>query len=145
MEENLRLGGLADAVVIDAGLPGGPLAARRLRRACVRVVFLGDQVSDGRTIAVSTRSPVSSLAAALNPWAGALPDRPRSRLTTREREVLVLVAKGLAAKQVARHLGISHKTVERHKSRMSLETGCAQRGRGRWFPGIRRGFPRERG
>jgi DNA-binding NarL/FixJ family response regulator len=37
--------------------------------------------------------------------------------------VLVLVAKGLAAKQVARQLGISHKTVERHKTRIFSKLG----------------------
>jgi DNA-binding CsgD family transcriptional regulator len=42
----------------------------------------------------------------------------QSRLTPRERQVLSLVARGLAAKQVARQLSISPKTVERHKTRI---------------------------
>ena len=37
------------------------------------------------------------------------------RLTPREREVLQLVAEGLATKQVARRLGVSIKTVETHR------------------------------
>jgi DNA-binding CsgD family transcriptional regulator len=122
LDEIIRLGGPADAVVIDAGLPGAPLAAGRLRRAGVRVVFLGDRASDRRTNYVSTHSPTTSLAAALYPWAAALPPA-RPCLTSREREVLGLVAKGLAARQVARQLGISHKTVERHKTRIFSKLG----------------------
>lgn len=122
LDEIIRLGDRADAVAIDAGLPWAPLAAGRLRRAGVRVVFLGDHVADPRSVSVSTGSPMTSLAEALNPWAGTVAPT-RSRLTNREREVLVLVAKGLAAKQVARRLGISHKTVERHKTRIFSKLG----------------------
>jgi DNA-binding NarL/FixJ family response regulator len=38
-----------------------------------------------------------------------------STLTPRQREVLQLVAEGLAAKQIAARLGISPRTVEFHK------------------------------
>ena len=41
-----------------------------------------------------------------------------STLTPREREVLDLVADGLSNKGVARHLGISGKTVETHRARV---------------------------
>jgi DNA-binding NarL/FixJ family response regulator len=44
-------------------------------------------------------------------------------LTERQREILALVAQGLAGKQVARHLGISPKTVERHKTRIFARLG----------------------
>jgi len=40
------------------------------------------------------------------------PDMPR--LTTRETEVLRLVARGLTAKQIAARLVLSHRTVENH-------------------------------
>ncbi|MDP1579119.1 MAG: response regulator transcription factor [Candidatus Didemnitutus sp.] len=56
------------------------------------------------------------------------PNRPRdrnglikasgSRLTSRESEVLQLVAEGLANKQVAAELGISIKTVEKHRQHL---------------------------
>jgi DNA-binding NarL/FixJ family response regulator len=52
------------------------------------------------------------------------PDRSPA-LTRREGEILALVARGLAAKQVARHLGISAKTVEQHKSNIFSKLGVA--------------------
>jgi DNA-binding NarL/FixJ family response regulator len=44
-------------------------------------------------------------------------------LTERERQVLVLVAEGKSTKRVARQLGISHKTVESHRSRILEKLG----------------------
>jgi DNA-binding NarL/FixJ family response regulator len=44
--------------------------------------------------------------------------KPRSPLTNREAEVLQLVAEGAANKQVAAELGISIKTVEKHRQQL---------------------------
>lgn len=44
-------------------------------------------------------------------------------LTKREREVIALALKGLASKLIARELGISHRTVELHRSH-ALEKLC---------------------
>ena len=115
--EAIRLGERADAVAIDSGLPGADRAARTLRRLGVRVVFLGMGGADDGSVRVSTTARAASLAAALNPRMGASPTRS-APLTRREREVLSLTANGLAGKQVARQLGISHKTVERHKTKI---------------------------
>jgi DNA-binding NarL/FixJ family response regulator len=112
----------ADAVALDAMLPGAERTARRLRGRGIRVVFLGDIGEDEGGVFVSTRSPVSSLASALVPGATTR-SISASRLTPREREILSLVARGLAAKQVARHLGISAKTVERHKTKIFAKLG----------------------
>jgi DNA-binding NarL/FixJ family response regulator len=107
----------ADAVALDRYLRGALSAARRLRQRGVRVVFLdGDGNGDVGT-RVSTDAPVAVLAAALVPGVGAARPSPGG-LTPRERQVLSLVARGLAAKQVARQLNISPKTVERHKTRI---------------------------
>ncbi|MBE7637091.1 hypothetical protein GUA87_09575 [Sneathiella sp. P13V-1] len=46
-------------------------------------------------------------------------------LTDREREVFDLVVDGLANKEIARHLGISHRTVEIHRSRMLGKMGVS--------------------
>ena len=123
--EVIRLGERADAVAIDADLPGADRAARTLRRLGVRVVFLGggrEAGPDDESVRVSTDARAASLAAALNPRFGASVRRS-DPLTRREREVLALVAKGLAGKQVARQLGISPKTVERHKTRIFFKLG----------------------
>lgn len=45
-------------------------------------------------------------------------------LTEREREVLQLVARGLHAKEIARDLGISPRTVEVHKARIMDKLGA---------------------
>lgn len=45
-------------------------------------------------------------------------------LTDRERTVLALAVEGLANKEIARQLGISHRTVEIHKARVMRKTGA---------------------
>jgi RNA polymerase sigma factor (sigma-70 family) len=44
-------------------------------------------------------------------------------LTRREREIMKLVADGLPNKEIARSLGISHRTVEVHRARVMQKTG----------------------
>lgn len=46
-------------------------------------------------------------------------------LTEREREVMLLAAVGLPNKEIARRLGISHRTIEIHKARLMHKTGAA--------------------
>jgi two-component system response regulator DctR len=46
-------------------------------------------------------------------------------LTDREREVMELAVKGLSSKLIARELGISHRTVEQHRSRIFEKLGVA--------------------
>lgn len=46
-------------------------------------------------------------------------------LTEREREVLALAVVGHPNKEIARRLGISHRTVEIHKARLMHKTGAA--------------------
>src|SRR5574343_1011397 len=48
-----------------------------------------------------------------------------NRLTGRERQTLQLALKGWQNKEIARQLGISHRTVEIHRSHILQKTGAA--------------------
>lgn len=48
---------------------------------------------------------------------------PSQQLTPREREVLQLIAEGLANKQIAAELGISIKTIEKHRQQVMNKLG----------------------
>ena len=52
---------------------------------------------------------------------------PRDQLSDREREVLGLVADGLANKQIARRLGISERTVKAHLTSIFQRIGVTDR------------------
>lgn len=126
--EALGWGQRADAVALDQALPGAEEAATTLRRRGVRVVLIGEDGALGNGHAeeeglrVSTRSPIAALVSALVPEAGKA-RRNGLPLSPREQEVLELSSRGLAGKQVARQLGISPKTVERHKTRIYAKLG----------------------
>lgn len=49
--------------------------------------------------------------------------RPIVDLTGRERQIAMFMAEGLTSKEMARHLGISHRTVEAHRSRLQEKLG----------------------
>jgi two-component system response regulator FixJ len=50
--------------------------------------------------------------------------RHYARLTPREREVMALVAAGLSSKHIAQKLGLSHRTVEVHRTRIMDKMGA---------------------
>ncbi|MGH2787244.1 MAG: response regulator transcription factor [Actinomycetota bacterium] len=109
--------------VVDAAMDGGKDLARNLRRRGTRVVMLGTDQDDDAGVCISPVASVATLAAALLPG---IPLRNRGDclpITAREEEILSLAARGLPAKRIAGHLGISPKTVESHKSRAYKKLG----------------------
>ena len=122
LQEAERRAGGADAVAIDGRFAGAREVSNRIRRKGVRVVTLVDDPTDTESAAVPLNASVSHLASVLCPGIE-LKRAVRSPLTAREHEILSLISQGLAGKQVARHLGISPKTVEHHKTRIFAKLG----------------------
>jgi two-component system, NarL family, response regulator NreC len=60
-----------------------------------------------------------------SPWTSALEAKP---LSERERQVLVLFARGGTHRQIANQLGVSTKTVETYRSRLGHKFGARSRG-----------------
>ncbi|MDQ4059410.1 MAG: response regulator transcription factor [Actinomycetota bacterium] len=85
-----------------------------------------DELVRGIQAAVRGESPLDSKAA--RELISAREERrPLDDLTARERDVLALLALGLANKQIARRLGISEKTVKTHVTRIFSRIGVHDR------------------
>jgi DNA-binding NarL/FixJ family response regulator len=114
--------GSADAVVIDDRLDRASEVSDAAFRAGARVVVVGDAPPDDEDagVRVPTGASVAALASAVAPQAVALSRLP---LSDRQRSVLRLASKGFTARQIARELDISEKTVEQHKSRIFEKLG----------------------
>ena len=123
-EELERCAERADAAAVDARIPGARSAVTRLQQRGLRVVVIDDRSpgDDDEGVMVPPDASVSYLASALVPGARAGFSR-FGLLSDRERQILKLAAKGMAAKQIAGALGISLKTVEHHKTRAFRKLG----------------------
>jgi DNA-binding CsgD family transcriptional regulator len=106
----------SDVAVIHADLTDAAETVTAVEALGVRPVVIGSGAE-----AVSSPEDLAALAVAVVPVAseGCGP----AGLSSRERQVLSLAAKGLAGKQIATSLGISPKTVERHKTRIFGKLG----------------------
>jgi len=114
--------GAADAVVVDHRVERADEVAAAAYRAGARVVVIDDRPPEDEDagVRVPTGASVAALAAAVAPH---VVPSSRSPLSERQRAVLRLAAKGLTAKEIARELAISVKTVEQHKSRIFEKLG----------------------
>jgi DNA-binding NarL/FixJ family response regulator len=86
----------------------------------------GELVETVRAAAAGQTRVAPPIAAEL---AAALRAAPRDRLTAREREILRLVAEGLANKEIGARLGISERTVKFHVGEILGRLGAPNRAR----------------
>ncbi|GAA5029699.1 response regulator [Microbacterium fluvii] len=101
----------------------------RVERA-LRAGAVGYQLKDAEPEALRAAVRAASVGQVpLDPRvAGALlPNAPTHALSPREREVLLLAAKGLANKQIARALEITERTVKAHLGSVYRQIGVADR------------------
>jgi DNA-binding CsgD family transcriptional regulator len=113
----------SDTVIIHRDVLGADALARRTRERGGQVITLGEGADLVPDSFVPVDSSIAQLASSIRPSSEAAPEDRLARLTDRERQVLTLVAGGLSGKQVAKRLGISPKTVERHKTRIYGKLG----------------------
>jgi DNA-binding NarL/FixJ family response regulator len=85
-----------------------------------------DEIHRGLQAAARGEAPLAPKAAA-EVLAARTASRSSGGMTEREREVLQLVASGLANKQIARRLGISEKTVKGHLTQVFQTIGVTDR------------------
>jgi DNA-binding CsgD family transcriptional regulator len=113
--------GRVDAVALDARFGQAARVAATLRAGGSRVVMIGgEDVGEDDVVRVQTDVRTAVLAQALAP--GIAPAKGPA-LSDRQRRILDLASRGMTAQQMARHLGISTKTIEQHKSRMFRKLG----------------------
>ena len=89
----------------------------------IRTVHGGDSVVAPTT----TRRLLDHFAAALPHPAAARPDRRLDDLTEREREVLVLVGRGMSNAEIAAAFTVSEATIKTHMGRLLAKTGSRDR------------------
>jgi DNA-binding NarL/FixJ family response regulator len=142
-----------DVVLMDLSMPGvdGVEATRRIGEGA-RVVVLTSFADERRIVdaldagacgyILKDATPDEVLAAVRAAAAGDVPLDPKAarvllerrrvggparRLSDREREVLALVAEGLANKQIARRLSITERTVKAHLTNIFQQLGVTDR------------------
>jgi DNA-binding NarL/FixJ family response regulator len=149
-------GAAPDVVLMDLSMPGvdGVAATRRIlaEHAEVKVVVLTTFADQRRILdaldagasgyLLKDASPDEILSAIRSVVAGGAPldpkaarvlldaqraPKPERRLSAREREVLALLATGLANKQIARRLGITERTVKAHLTSIFQQLGVTDR------------------
>jgi two-component system nitrate/nitrite response regulator NarL len=117
----LVLSGTVDGSTVRAALAAGA-------RGFLSKDATSDQISEAVIAVARGQVPVSADAGqALAQTLGVESNRGRLRLTTREREVLVLLAEGQSGPQIARALYVSPATVKSHTAALYSKLGVSTR------------------
>ncbi len=119
-----------DVVLMDIDMPrvDGIEATKRLADRLPGVAVVGmtgmrdeamvqRMAEAGADHVVNKASPTSEICSAVR-LAGRLSEDPGDRLTDREREILRAIALGHTSKEIGINLGISPRTVDRHRANM---------------------------
>lgn len=122
LQEQMTRRGFLLPVVILTGHGDIPMSVKAIRRGAVN--FLTKPVSAGALVhavheALDEGERVYRAAGEIQSAGARL-----ASLTTRESEVMALALQALPNKEIARQLGISHRTVEVHRARLMHKTGA---------------------
>ncbi len=104
---------------VEAGVAGFVLKQNSLRDLCAAI----RAVAAGASFFVPEVSSQHGLLGYFSGRQGVNGAREKVELSAREREVLQLIAEGKANKQTAAELGITIKTVEKHRGRIMVKLG----------------------
>ncbi|MEN1924980.1 response regulator [Luteimonas sp. MJ293] len=120
--ERIVRGNYGSRVIVVSVLEDGPMPKRLIEAGASGYVGKGGDASElvraVRTVAGGKRYLASSIAQNLALAGLTGGESPFDALTPREMEIAMLLIQGLRQEQVARHLSLSAKTINTHKSRM---------------------------
>ena len=115
-------------IVVFTAYAGATRVAEALENGADSYVLKGTPSSELlqaiRTVAAGKPYVPAALSAEL---VGALRDPGKERLTGRERQILTLMARGFANKEIARELGITERTVKFHVSEILARLAVSNR------------------
>jgi FixJ family two-component response regulator len=121
LQKEMARRGLLLPVVFLTGHGSIPMSVQAIKAGAVN--FLTKPVSAGDLMDSVRTALQESEQARAHAQAGLTATSRLAALTGREREVMALALQGMPNKEIARALGISHRTVEIHKARINHKTG----------------------
>jgi FixJ family two-component response regulator len=125
LQARLKTAGATIPIVFISGHGDVEMAVKAIKDGAVDFVqkpYREQQLLDAINEALRRDAEQRGTAAAAAPASG-MPNARMALLSAREREVLTLALQGLASKQIARRLSLSHRTVEHHRSRLLEKLG----------------------